>query len=169
MRAIKIPQVDPLAAVTNCTQGPNSLPLTRTGCAVTGSPTRYVRAVVRQLCAPETTAKVTTAADVVSGSDAVERSFTGINKRVGVVQLAGSGAGASGAASSDGSCGQRAQFANGLFTGQYIAPFVEFILAERIQRGTAVAPANIWQMDFLAHGEGGQGGNSTGPQAPLPW
>ncbi len=165
MRATKVPQVDPLAAVTNCTQGPNSSPTTRTGCAVTGSPTRYVRAVVRQLCAPETTPKVNTPQDPF-GVDTVEPSFAGINKRVGVVQLPGAGPGTSGVAPTDGTCGQRAQFANGLFTGQYVAPFVEFITAERIQRGTAVAPANIWQMDFLVHGEGGQGGNSTAPQVP---
>jgi len=169
MRAIKIPQVDPVQVVTNCTQGLGSTPTTRTGCAVTGSPTRYVRAVVRQLCAPETTAKVKSATDPFAGTDTVEPNFTGINKRVGIAQLTGAGPGTSGVAPSDGTCGQRAQFANGLFTGQYIAPFVEFILAERIQRGTAVAPANIWQMDFLVHGEGGQGGNSTAPQAPLPW
>ncbi len=166
MRANKVPQVDPAANVINCVAGAG--PAARTACAVTASPTRYVRAVIRQLCAPDTTAKVTTAADPF-GLDTVEPNFTGINKKVGIVQLPGAGPGTSGVAPSDGSCGQRAQFANGLFTGQYIAPFTEFILAERIQRGTAVAPANLWQMDFLARGEGGQGGNSTAPQSPLPW
>ena len=162
MRATKVPQVNPLAAVTNCTQGAGSAPTSRTGCAVTASPTRYVRAMVRQLCAPETTPKLTTPNDPFIGTDTVEKNFTGINKRVGIVTLPG-------AVPGDGSCGQRAQFANGLFTGQYIAPFTEFILAERIQRGTAVAPANLWQLDFLVHGEGGQGGNSTAAQGPLPW
>jgi hypothetical protein len=201
MRAVSVPA---LTAGGACLTGPGNPPLSRVGCALTASPTRYIRAVVRQLCAPESqllNAAVPPAATTFiaktnsptffAGTDTVEPNFTGINKigvgsavgaraggaagvaGTGVLNVAGSSnltaVGTMPVAAGDGSCLQRAQFANGLFTGQYFAPVGEFILPEKIQTGIPGAPSNFWQMDFLVRGEGGQGGNSGGPQVPQPW
>ena len=144
MRAIRVPTVVPGANVLSCTQ-PGS-PAARIGCAITASPTRYIRGVIRNLCGPDTTAKVNTAASLAE-TDTVEASFTGVNKR-GAAQNVNNLPGASNTVApgtapvnaTDGSCPQRAQFANGLFTGQYLAPVTEYIFAERIQTGTQGLP-----------------------------
>ena len=68
-----------------------------------------------------------------------------------------------------GSCGTRAQFANGLYSGQYIAPVTDFIFAEKIQAGIPAASSNFWEVGFLFSGEAGRGGNSGGVQATQPW
>ena len=64
-------------------------------------------------------------------------------------------------------CWQSAQYANGLFTGQYMAPVGEFIFPENTLAGFPIVPNNFHQMGFLLHGEAGDG--STAPQNPLPW
>jgi hypothetical protein len=81
--------------------------------------------------------------------------------------LTGAGPGASGVSAGNGTCLQSAQFANGLFTGQYLAPVGEFIFGENTLAGDPIIPANLWQLGFLVYGEGGDG--STAPQVPLPW
>ena len=65
----------------------------------------------------------------------------------------------------DVACLQRAPAANGLFTGQYLAPVFEFLFPENVVPGDATVPNNFWAMNFLVTGEG----PGTGPLAPTPW
>ena len=69
----------------------------------------------------------------------------------------------------DGTCLQSAQYANGLFTGQYMAPVGEYIFPENTLAGFPVLPNSFWHMGFLIYGENGRDGNALGPQAPTPW
>ena len=62
-------------------------------------------------------------------------------------------------------CLQRAQFANGLSTGQYEAPTFNFIFPEAVTFGDPIVPNNFWVMGFLVNGEG----PGTGPLIPQPW
>ena len=68
-----------------------------------------------------------------------------------------------------GTCLESAQYANGLFTGQYMAPVGEFIFGENTLAGSPIIPANIWQLDFLVTGEGGLSGASSAGLAPRPY
>lgn len=167
IRANKVPAIDPTLGVCPPTGGSQA-------CAVTQSPTRYVRAVLRSLCGPAPDASATGNAGVFpAGTPAGNPGnldggpFFDING--GRPNFPGAGPGASGLAAGDGTCLQSAQFANGLFTGQYMAPTLEFIFPENTLAGSPIVPSNFWQMDFLVRGEGGVGGNSAGPQAPTPW
>lgn len=126
----------------------------RLGCAVTASPTRYIRSVVRSLCAP--------AAGFASGTPALN---PGSLDGGAFFDINGVRTPLPGATAGDGSCLQSAQFANGLFTGQYFAPVFEFIFPETVVPGAPEIPSNFWQMDFLVSGEGaGAPGLS-----PSPW
>ena len=62
-------------------------------------------------------------------------------------------------------CLQRAQFANGLSTGQYEAPAFTYIFPEALTLGDPIVPNNFWVMGFLVNGEG----PGTGPLIPQPW
>ncbi|WP_424363329.1 hypothetical protein [Methylocystis parvus] len=146
----KVPAIDPTLGACPPEAGSRA-------CAVTQSPTRYIRAVLRSLCAPTSAGGAGTPAGNPGNLDG--GAFFDIN---------GTRPPLSGAAAGDGSCLQSAGFANGLFTGQYSAPTTEFIFAEPTVPGTSV-PNNLWQLDFLAHGEEGVNGNSTAAPSPRPW
>lgn len=195
IRANKVPAIDPTVAcpTTAATIGGSS------GCAITQSPTRYVRAVLRSLCAPAATGAVSAAGYPAVGSTNLNNGVAGgntgpyfdingprgnvLNSGVNSLVLAGSAAavsvnfqGGANVASNlsyvgpgDGTCLQSAQYANGLFTGQYMAPVSEYIFPENTLAGFRVLPASFWHMGFMAFGENGQDGNSAGPQAPRPW
>lgn len=62
-------------------------------------------------------------------------------------------------------CLSRSVVANGLKSGQAIAPVTDFIFPENIVPGDPVVPLNLWQMNFLASGEG----PDVGPLTPQPW
>jgi hypothetical protein len=151
VRQNKVPAIDPALPVCPPDAGSQA-------CAVTQSPTRYIRAVLRSLCAPTLAGVAGTPADNPGNLDG--GAFFDINGARPPLKNAAAG---------DGSCLQSAGFANGLFAGQYSAPTQEFVFAENIIPGTPIAARNFWQMDFLLSGEGGVGGNSTAPQIPRPW
>jgi hypothetical protein len=62
-------------------------------------------------------------------------------------------------------CLQTAPAANGLFTGQYLAPTFEYIFPENVVAGDPVVPYNLWDLGFLMNGEG----PGTGRLTPTPW
>jgi cytochrome c peroxidase len=62
-------------------------------------------------------------------------------------------------------CIDRAPAANGLKTGQYMAPTFEYILPENVVPGDPIVPNNFWNLGFLINGEG----PNTGRLAPTPW
>jgi hypothetical protein len=157
IRANKVPAINPAL--------PCPLTAGSQGCTVTQSPTRYIRVVVRSLCAPAATGTQGAAGAPVPSTNLDNGPFFDINGPRAI--LTGSGPGTSGVDGSNGTCLQSAQFANGLFTGQYLAPVGEFIFGENTLAGDPIIPANIWQLGFLVYGEGGDG--STAPQVPLPW
>jgi hypothetical protein len=160
VRTNKVPAINPALGACPTTAGSQA-------CAVTQSPTRYVRVVLRSLCAP-----AASAANVPVGNpgNLDAGPFFDINNAGGGrPNLPGAGPGTSGVPAGDGTCLQSAQFANGLFTGQYMAPTLAFIFPENTLAGSPIVPNNFWQMDFLVSGEGGVGGNAAGPQVPKPW
>ena len=177
IRAIKVPAVDPTAAacpVSATTIGGGQ------GCAITSSPTRYIRAVLRSLCAPAATGAassragfpVVPAANLDEGTAATSPNLGRFFDINGIrANLPGAGPGTSGVAHLIGpsACLESAQFANGLFTGQYMAPVGEYIFPENTLGGAPILPANFYHLGFLAYGENGKDGNSTRPQVPTPW
>jgi hypothetical protein len=62
-------------------------------------------------------------------------------------------------------CLQRAQAANGIYSGQYLAPTFEFLFPENVSPGDPLVPKNFWDMGFLVNGEG----PGTGRLSPTPW
>ncbi len=62
-------------------------------------------------------------------------------------------------------CLRRAPAANGLFSGQYLAPNFNFIFPENVVAGDPIVPNNFWALGFLVNGEG----PGTGPLIPSPW
>ena len=62
-------------------------------------------------------------------------------------------------------CLRRAPAANGLYSGQYLAPNFNFIFPENVVAGDPVVPNNFWALGFLVNGEG----PGTGPLIPSPW
>ena len=102
------------------------------------SPTRYARVAVRSLCDPAN----------VNGSAA----------------LVGTAAAPTSAAKSV-ECLKRAPAANGLYSGQYLAPNYNFIFPENLIPGDSIVPNNFWEMGFLVSGEG----PGSGPLRPRPW
>jgi hypothetical protein len=102
------------------------------------SPTRYVRVVARSLCDP---VNINGVAPLI-GSDGLPA--------VPAVAVP---------------CLRRAPAANGLFTGQYIAPTFNFIFPENLVSGDNPVPYNLWAFNFLVNGEG----PGTGRLIPVPW
>jgi hypothetical protein len=159
------------------------------GCAVTNSPTRYVRVALRSLCAPGLTdnaGALFPATNLDNGVAPATTPWIDINAPIAgpgtAPQLPGAGPGLAvpGDSPTTGLCLERAQFANGLFTGQYMAPMGEFIFPENTLAGTPVVPENQWNLGFLVYGEGGGGGlcngffcsgagTSAAAPAPSPW
>lgn len=139
-------------------------------CAITNSPSRNIRVVIRSLCAPEASG-VTAANGVAIPSTNLNNGVTVAGGRFFSINAAAGSANAGptlpGAVAGDGTCLQRAQFANGLFSGQYMAPVGEYIYPEPTLGGGRILPSNFWQLGFMVYGEGGDG--STAPQVPLPW
>ncbi len=193
IRANKVPQID--ANGGPCAAGGLTIGGSQ-GCAVTQSPTRYVRAVLRSLCAPAASGTVSSRAGFpVVPSKNLDTGARAIDGTPGAVinsgaffdingfrpDVTGAGPGSSGvghlmpvraatpvvpAASS---CLESAQFANGLYSGQYMAPVGEYIFPENTLAGFPVIPNNFWHMGFLVYGENGKDGNSTSPQVSRPW
>ena len=62
-------------------------------------------------------------------------------------------------------CVQRALTANGIYSGQYLAPVANFIFPETLIPGAPPVPRNFWDLGFLVLGEG----QGTGPLTPTPW
>jgi cytochrome c peroxidase len=62
-------------------------------------------------------------------------------------------------------CLERAPAANGLSSGQYMAPTIEYLLPENVVPGDAPLPNNFWNLGFLVNGEG----PGTGRLMPQPW
>ena len=62
-------------------------------------------------------------------------------------------------------CLQSSQAANGLYTGQYMAPVFNFIFPENAVPGDPRVPYDFWDFGFLVFGEG----PGTGPLSPKPW
>ena len=102
------------------------------------SPTRNIRIVARSLCDP-----------------------VNINRTAPLVGPDGLPANPTATAP----CLQRAPAANGLFTGQYMAPAFDFIFPENIVAGDNPVPYNLWAFGFLVGGEG----PGTGALIPTPW
>jgi len=147
----KVPAIDP-------TQGTCPPQAGSQACAITQSPTRYIRAVLRSLCAPT---KADGAGSPTGNPGNLDSGrFFDIN---------GTRPPLPGAAAADGSCLQSAGFANGLFTGQYSAPTTDFVFGEVVVPGAPIPASNFWQLGFLVYGEGGVGGNSGAAQTPRPW
>jgi hypothetical protein len=130
------------------------------------SPTRNIRVTVRSLCAPGTTAYRDPATGVTS-------SYIDINTAAKPLALdtADVAAGRVPAQPKDGAgtvpCLERARAANGLFTGQYMAPTFEYIFPENVVTGDAPVPANFWDLGFLVNGEATGIRNSA--LIPSPW
>ena len=62
-------------------------------------------------------------------------------------------------------CLKRVPAANGLFTGQYMAPEFNFIFPENAVPGDPIVPYDFWDFGFLVNGDG----QGTGPLIPKPW
>jgi hypothetical protein len=148
---IKVPAIDPTQETCPPLAGSQA-------CAITQSPTRYVRAVLRSLCAP-------TKADGAASPTGNPGNLDGGP----FFDISGTRMPLPGATAGDGSCLQSAGFANGLFTGQYSAPTTDFVFAEVVVPGAPIPASNFWQLGFLVNGEGGVGGNSSAAQTPRPW
>lgn len=149
IRAIKVPNIDGTTGACPAQAG-------ATTCAVTQSPTRYVRVTLRSLCAPEASGTVGVTGTVPATGNLDNGPWFSIN---------GTRPSLNGGAA--GPCLQSANFANGLNTGQYMAPVGEFIYPENTLAGSRIVPNNLWQLGFLRYGESGDG--STAPQNPRPW
>ena len=185
IRANKVPSIN--AAALPCTtalaSGKSSM-----GCGITQSPTRYIRAVLRSLCAPGATGPLDATGKVIlpatipatnldNGTTLVLGNWYDINGASGKAPLIGFNTPGQGPSTAvvpadgvnPGTCLERAQFANGLYTGQYMAPVGEFIFPENTLAGFAPVPATAYHLGFLVYGENGVGGGATAQQSPRPW
>jgi cytochrome c peroxidase len=106
------------------------------------SPTRYMRVAARSLCDP---GNINGLAVPLSGVAALSGSTGGATPLV--------------------PCLDRAVAANGLRTGQYLAPVTNYLFPENVGLGDRPVPNNFWALGFLATGEG----QGTGPLLPPPW
>jgi hypothetical protein len=107
------------------------------------SPTRYMRVAARSLCDP---GNINGLAAPLGGV----ASFTGASLSVATPLVP---------------CLDRAVAANGLRTGQYLAPVTDFLFPENVRLGDRIVPNNFWALGFLSAGEG----QGTGPLIPPPW
>lgn len=174
IRANKAPAIDTTGQACPATAGSQH-------CSITQSPTRYVRAVLRSLCAPAATGAVGTNGATVGTTniDNGTKDINGIPKPDQFYDINGTRpdlphAGPRTSRNADrslppGSCLESAQFANGLFTGQYMAPVGEFIFQENTLNGAPILPSQVWQLGFAVYGEGGRPGASSAPLTPQPW
>ena len=62
-------------------------------------------------------------------------------------------------------CLERAPAANGLNSGQYLAPTFNFLFPENFVPGDPIVPRDFWKLGFLVNGEG----PGTGGLVPTPW
>ena len=104
------------------------------------SPTRYIRVAVRSLCDP---------ANINGAADKLPRTSDQTSP-TGFLQTA---------------CLNRAKSANGLNSGQYLAPVSSFLFPEALVPGDPTAPNDFWQFGFLVNGEG----PGNGALIPRPW
>ena len=158
VRTNKVPAINPALGACPTTAGSSGLrrhPVAHPLCAC-GAALAVCAGRQRRLMFPSATRAISTPA----------RSSTSTTPAAARPNLPGAGPGTSGVPAGDGTCLQSAQFANGLFTGQYMAPTLAFIFPENTLAGSPIVPNNFWQMDFLVSGEGGVGGNAAGPQVP---
>ncbi len=107
---------------------------------MTQSPTRNIRVVLRSLCAPAATGE-RDANNVLIGSSNLDNgawfSINGARPKLPTAEtIAGAG----------NTCLESAPFANGLFTGQYMAPVGEFIYPEPTLAGSPIPANNFNQM-----------------------
>lgn len=187
IRAIKVPAIDP-ALASGC---PSAATIGGTrGCAVTQSPTRYIRAVLRSLCAPASSNAASEAGfaalatvppsnldNGAAGAAANTGNYFDVNgprtdlpgAATGNFTGAAAGPGAVAVSKTGIGCFESAQYANGLFTGQYMAPVGGYIFPENTLAGFPVVPNNFWHLGFMAYGENGRDGNSTAQPVPRPW
>jgi hypothetical protein len=133
------------------------------------SPTRNVRAVLRQLCTPDAfnLNPVTGQPDPTQPAPNYKKVLVnGIVTNVPTpnvnVNFAvhGTGRPADGA-----TCVESFPAANGIFAGQYEAPEFEYIFPENIVAGDVIVPNDFWSMGFLVNGEG----PGSGALLPPPW
>jgi hypothetical protein len=107
-------------------------------------PTRTVRVAVRSLCTPQAPVNDAAGKPVLTALDAC------LNKNDATNQVA-----------------------NGLESGQYIAPTFEFIFPENVKPGDGLVPFDFWHLPFIVKGEGSTNqsaiGPSVGPLEPAPW
>ena len=170
IQAIKIPAINTAAGVCPASGSGNSM-----ACGITQSPTRYIRAVLRSLCAPAASGALGTNGVAVPLNNLDGGNWYDINGAPfppGSPAMIGSGPSTAVVPAdgpNPGTCLERAQFANGLYTGQYMAPVGEYIFPENTIAGFPVVPANTYQMGFLVYGENGVGGGATAPQVPKAW
>jgi hypothetical protein len=184
IRAEKVPAINPLAAGACNPIGGDSQ-----ACAINNSPTRYIRATLRSLCAPQHSCAVGAPCDDSAQAGkpaALNIANSNLDQSVGATSAwVGINDAPSAAFSLPGSpgpsstvplnpanpltCLTRAEFANGLYTGQYMAPVGEFIFPENTLAGLPVTFANTYQLGFLVYGENGVNGNSGAAQVPAPW
>ena len=108
------------------------------------SPTRYMRIAARSTCDP---GNINGLAAPLGGVDALAGATAGPQTTPLVP------------------CLDRAVAANGLRTGQFLAPMFDFIFPENLSLGDRQVPNNFWALGFLTTREG----PGTGPLQPPPW
>ncbi|WP_045835017.1 hypothetical protein [Hyphomicrobium sp. 99] len=116
------------------------------------SPTRTIRVVARSLCTPADINPTTGVS--FAGVTIASLGWTPMNTTAPTTP----------GFTSDGTCVGRAIAANGLATGEYLAPVFEFIFPENTGRGDPIVSNNFWDLNFLS-------GDAAAPNplVPQPW